>query len=146
MEEHNLQSGPFDPACAALVRKLANETRAKIVIHSSWRYTHSLKELKTLLSAYKVQGDQIIAALPEMSEERDGYIIVPPRGKEILLWLRAHPHVTHYVVLDDLDEIKPWVENHVLTQEEYGFTIIEYGKALAILNDLNNWNEPANNY
>ncbi len=66
----------------------------KIVISSSWRIGRTLEELKQLLPAFM---DEIIGKTPSSPDdpEEEG------RGYEILDWLKYHPEVTSYVVLDD---------------------------------------------
>jgi hypothetical protein len=37
------------------------------------------------------------------------------RGKEIDLWLKVHPEVESFVILDDEDDLEPYLNRHVRT-------------------------------
>ena len=65
-----------------------NETKAKIVLTSSWRYTRNAQELKKLLSEYGISTD----STPFIQNER---------GLEIKQYLSEHPDVEDFVIVDD---------------------------------------------
>lgn len=44
------------------------------------------------------------------------------RGDEITKWLRTHPEVTHYAILDDNYEFSDHLDHFVRTNEETGLT------------------------
>jgi HAD domain in Swiss Army Knife RNA repair proteins len=66
------------------------QTQAQIVLTSTWRYDPA-----GLFSA-KHWGIPFIDVTPDLPKE--------PRRNEILAWLRDHPEVTRYAVLDDEDD------------------------------------------
>lgn len=65
-----------------------NETMAKIVLTSSWRYTRNAQELRKLLSEYGISTD----STPFIQNER---------GLEIKQYLSEHPDVEDFVIIDD---------------------------------------------
>lgn len=65
-----------------------NETKAKIVLTSSWRYTRNAQELRKLLSEYGISTD----STPFIQNER---------GLEIKQYLSEHPDVEDFVIVDD---------------------------------------------
>ena len=72
------------------LRKVAAETKAKVVLISSWRYDPA-----GLFSA-KYHHIPFIGYVPDLPHR--------PRREEILRWLKSHPHVTRFAVLDDDDD------------------------------------------
>ncbi len=69
---------------------LLRQTRAKVVLSSTWRYDPA-----GLFSArhWRIPFIDVTPDLPKQ-----------PRSKEILTWLKAHPKVTRFVVIDDEDD------------------------------------------
>jgi len=76
--------------CWPRVRQLLNRTNASVVLSSTWRYDPA-----GIFSA-KRYGIPFIDITPDMPHE--------PRCKEILEWLRNHPEVSRYAVIDDEDD------------------------------------------
>ena len=70
--------------------RLLQRTKAKVVLSSTWRYDPA-----GLFSA-KHQGIPFIGFTPDMPRK--------PRRDEILAWLKDHPKVARYVVIDDDDD------------------------------------------
>lgn len=71
-----------------LLKKAVDETGAKVVLSSSWRYTRKAQDLKGLLLKYDIYAD----STP---------LINNIRGLEIKEWLSEHQDVEKYVILDD---------------------------------------------
>lgn len=71
-----------------LLKKAIDETGAKVVLSSSWRYTRNALYLKELLSHYGIYTD----STPFIQNER---------GLEIRQWLFDNPEVEEFVILDD---------------------------------------------
>jgi hypothetical protein len=88
----NPRSFPYviDDRLLARFRQLLERTGASVVLSSTWRYDPA-----GIFSA-KRYGVPFIDVTPDMPNE--------PRCKEILEWLRNHPEVTRYVVIDDEDD------------------------------------------
>ncbi len=71
-----------------LLKRAVDETKAKVVLTSSWRYTKKAKYLKDLLSNFEIYVD----STPFINHKR---------GLEIKKWLSDNPNVGDYVILDD---------------------------------------------
>ena len=78
----------IDVSKIVLLKKSLDETGAKIVLTSSWRYTRKAQELKQLLLSYGI----IVDCTPFIDNER---------GIEIKKWLQEHNDVQDFVILDD---------------------------------------------
>ena len=78
----------IDVSKIVLLKKSLDETGAKIVLTSSWRYTRKAQALKQLLLSYGI----IVDCTPFIDNER---------GIEIKKWLQEHNDVQDFVILDD---------------------------------------------
>ena len=73
-----------------LFKKLVARTRAKVVLVSDWRHDPAG------LFAARFHGVRYQDVTPEHPKS--------PRGDQIRAWLRKHPNVSRYVVIDDDDD------------------------------------------
>ena len=82
----------IDPAMAALVQRIVQNTGCEIVLSSSWRlFQNSRDEL-----------ERKICKFADITP-----ILHAPRGYEIKVWLTLHPEIEHYAILDDAESILP---------------------------------------
>ena len=72
-----------------LLKQAIDETGAKVVLSSSWRYTKNAEDLKELLLKYNIYVD----STPLLGSNK--------RGLEIMQWVQMHQDVENYVILDD---------------------------------------------
>jgi hypothetical protein len=79
-----------DPKLVARLHPVLERTGAQVVLTSTWRYDPA-----GLFSA-RHWGIPFIDTTPDLPKE--------PRRNEILAWLRDHPGVTRFAVLDDEDD------------------------------------------
>lgn len=78
----------IDPEMAFMVGKIILQTQCVLVISSSWRnWPDGLSEIKE-----KIYPD-IYGVTPNL---RSGF-----RGEEIESYIKDHPEITHYAILDD---------------------------------------------
>jgi len=70
--------------------RVVDQTSAKIILTSTWRYDPIGRY------AAKHYGIRYIGWTPDLAKK--------PRCQEIKQWLREHPHVSRYVVIDDEDD------------------------------------------
>jgi hypothetical protein len=88
----NPRKFPFmvDPVLLKRLQRLMELTGAAVVLSSSWRFDPA-----GIFSAkhYRIPFIDTIPDLPDQ-----------PRCEEILAWLRIHPKVERYIVLDDEDD------------------------------------------
>ena len=130
------KSNYFQPDCMQalheLVDGLAVGTRGRsdvaIVLTSSWRMLQfQIDMLNDALQHSNIR--EPVGATPLR-----GY---PTRSDEILSWLEQHPHVTSFVVLDDMDLSLPHKDSFtrfvVRTHEHKGLQKADVRQALEIL-------------
>lgn len=116
----NGQEGDIDPMCVERVLRICKETGAKVVISSDWRISWEGTLMR--LERMGLTRDIVIDKTPELiwtrmsmhdymlSEEDEGYEF--SRGKEIDLWLEAHPECTNFVIIDDRCDFTEEQEPH----------------------------------
>lgn len=109
---------------------IIDETGAKIVLSSDWRYGRSdtdmnsgFLELCNELHRYRIE---IFDYTPELMWSN--------RGKEIELYLEMHPGIKNYVILDDSKEVDPENPHFVKTEMKHGLTKELAERAIEILN------------
>lgn len=113
------------------LKTLMDKTGAKIVISSTWRFTHSINEFKYIFQLYGLKPS-IIDITPDHSRLgiREG--VGRTRGDEVNAWLNDHD-VDSYVILDDDNDFFP-SQNLVLTDDDYGLSDSDMLAAVEILN------------
>lgn len=89
----NGEEGDLDPICVERVKRICDETGAKVVISSDWK-----NQSGTIgrLGGVGLPKEYIIDKTPTISD-----FVKHTRGDEINLWLLDHPYFTNYVILDD---------------------------------------------
>lgn len=118
--------------------EIVKATGAKIILSSDWKdgwekYYRNRKpsHAKYLDNHLKKKGNLIIS--DKTPNTHNGYW----RGEEILTYLRLHPDITDYVILDDTFfedfSIKEIEEHLVLTNYKLGLTDGDVEKAIKIL-------------
>lgn len=97
----------LDPDAVRQVLLLARECKANIVISSTWRIQYTLPQLRSmLLDAGFLDVNRIIGVTPVGgTRTQSGLWMRVERGDEIQLWLKWHPEVRRYVVLDDANDM-----------------------------------------
>ncbi len=111
----------FDPACIDALRKIVNETGAKIVVSSSWRDLR-LEQLEKIWEFIPMPG-QLAGTTP---------IWILTKKGAIEHWLKHHPN-DRYVILDDADL---GLENQIITDPNTGLTEKDAEMAISILNKM----------
>lgn len=113
------------------LNKLCKETKAKIVISSSWRLferdEHTTE--KCLRNSGLLPEIDIIGATPYLSGEH--------RGQEIQKWLDDNHFNGQFIILDDDKDMDHLIEHLVWCDVYTGFGYQEYSKSLKLLNFTN---------
>ena len=110
----------FDWVAIELIKRVCDETNAKIVISSTWRKQHSIEDFKNYLKL------DIIDKTPTM---------MGGRGYEIQKWLADKENIEKYAIIDDDNDMLPeQMEFFVHTSHKEGFLYKDYCKLLKILN------------
>ena len=133
----------FDPNAVANLAEIIDKTGAEIVISSSWKFM-GLSVMQEMWKKRNLPGKIIDVTPNTVSDELlvnvdlDNMEIYNIRGQEIKEWLMLHgKDVSHYVILDDMDDILPEQEPHfVWTDPEVGITEENAEQAIMILNKL----------
>lgn len=119
-------SGPINETlcnvCTANFQFVLDQHKdAKIVLSTTWRTLYSLDWLKEKLASYHIDSSRVIDKTPKDRMNFNG------RGNEISWWLKEHPEVTHYVVIDDND----WGISEVHGEGRFVKTTWESGMTIA---------------
>ena len=133
-----------DPDAVILLNRLIKETGAVVVLSSTWRNGPQFPALK---EDFRKIGIDIFDRCPCWGlkgvtdwirvEDDNGhsYTTQIPRGEIVDAWLKEHPEVEGYVILDDSDVFTDEHRNHlVITDDEVGITEKDVLKAIDILN------------
>ena len=141
----------FHPHLVENLRRLINETGAKIVISSSWR--HSGEKVMKEMWAFRNLPGEVVGITPWFIDNDEETRSLPfkekaERGQEIEAYLNEHPEITNYVIIDDDDDTLPYQEPFFVKTSEnhdhedkvdygYGLTSKCTDKAIQILNKQN---------
>ena len=116
-------SADIDPCAVGYLNELLGEN-GRVVVSSTWRYTHNQEELEALLREHGFKG-KIIGATPDLQNTPGAR-----RGDEIEAWLQSYCQSQSlnskslpYVILDDCADFLPHQVQHVfLTDNKVGRT------------------------
>lgn len=84
----------INPEKVKLLAKIIAQTNAKIVLVSSWRELDTNNDMYRYLVSSLNQYNITILDKTAISPDYN-------RPKEISLWLKEHPYITNYIILDD---------------------------------------------
>ena len=105
----------FDHTALKLIRNICNAYDIKIVLSSCWR------NCKEFVDMPKALDLPIIDKTPQK--------LSSIRGEEIQMWLREHPEVTQYVIVDDDSDMLPTQRKRfVRTDRQEGLSFKNYRK------------------
>jgi len=99
-----------DPILVGRLNRLCSNVKDVIVVlSSSWKYAHRKKmiDINVLLEAQGYNGPKITEITPEIEDVE--------RGFEIEAWLKGHPEVDGFVILDDNDDMNPLMDHWIET-------------------------------
>ena len=116
------------------LNKLTEATKARIVVSSDWRYSHTDGELKNLLADHGVRNLACMETTFVMPGDLDSLEWWQPRCGEIQEYVRVD-NVTRFVILDDMEPLawSPLAQKLVLCNANEGFTDKRLEEALKIL-------------
>lgn len=122
----------IDSEKCKLVKRICDETGAKIVISSSWRKSNLEYTMKQFSKESFLLYDYVIDVTKRLSISGSASITIP-RGVEILEYIESHDSITNYVILDD--DMLLWQRNHfVHTSTHEGINEKNVEQAIKILN------------
>ncbi len=117
----------FDSDCIAAFKHVLDETKAEIVISSSWKSDMSLVEIQRMWKERNLPG-MPMDVTPTISRHR---------GDEIAAWLTLCPDPCRYVIIDDeqREQFNTDQLSHLVTTDGYdGLTMPLAEEAITILN------------
>lgn len=127
----------IDAIAVERLNRLVIASGAKIVISSSWRKQLDLSELREVLATHGLVGE-VVGQTPDGHEEPGmlaayGHLERLYRGHEIDFWLRDHPEVERFVILDDDSDMAMHSRRLVQTDPDEGLTDQHVDLAIATL-------------
>lgn len=127
----------IDRDTVARLNRLIAETHAKIVVSSSWRKLLDPPELHRVLVEHGLIAE-IIGETPDGHLDCEmlavyGHIDRVFRGHEIDLWLRRHPEVERFVILDDGSDMEMHTNRLVQTDWQEGLLDDHVDLAIRVL-------------
>lgn len=94
------------------LRYIIDKTGAKIVISSTWRMGNELHGMIEMWKERELPGE-VVGITPNFMLK---YKTTLCRGKEIDAYLKEHPEIDNYVIIDDDCDMEPHqLENFVMT-------------------------------
>lgn len=121
-----------------LIKRIVDETDAKIIISSSWRADTVENTISRIFSQTKHNNiitwfiNHLYDVTPGISDEQ---YKGAGRGGEIQTYLNHHPEFDNYVIIDDdSDMLDTQLYHFVQTNFEDGITETEANRAIKILN------------
>lgn len=124
----------IDSEKCKLVKRICDETGAKIVISSSWRKSNLEYTMKQFSKESFLLYDYVIDVTKRLSISGSASITIP-RGVEILEYIESHDSITNYVILDDDIDMLLWQRNHFVHTSTYeGINEKNVEQAIKILN------------
>lgn len=145
--DHDQFGSQFHKHLVENLRRVIDETGAKIVISSTWRYS-GLQNMKDMWEFRNLPGE-VIDITPDcndlFNEGSFEFLDRIERGHEVEYWLDEHPEVERYVIFDDDNDFLPHQRgNFVRTANNinhpdcvdigYGLTSECANRAIRILN------------
>lgn len=94
------------------LKRIIDVTGAKIVISSTWRMGNGLEGMIEMWKLRNLPGE-VVGITPNLFVNFNTTLC---RGKEIDAYLKDHPEVSNYVIIDDDSDMEPHqLENFVMT-------------------------------
>ncbi|GFZ33107.1 hypothetical protein CSC2_36330 [Clostridium zeae] len=142
--EREISEGKFiDTEKVLMLSKLINETDAKIVLHSGWRFwfDDNMNPLRYesiyFTEILKAHNLFIYDKTPDLTTEeiRKTKKFSLVKAREILLWLNKNDNIEEYLIVDDLDLNNQEIEVHqIKTDATVGLTNENVVEAIKLLN------------
>lgn len=119
----------YKPAVINLEYLLNKIPELKIVISSSWRHK-GIDEVRNMLKESGIDPRKIIdiTGNEQSEDERDH------RGFQVECWLKKHPEVKNFAILDDQSDFVPLKNKLVKTNSYEGLTQRKVEELIDILN------------
>jgi hypothetical protein len=120
------EAGALDPVAVARLEQVLVRTGAVIVVSSTWRLLSTEDGLLDYLHRRGAPSAKIIGVTPQLT----GY-----RGEEIRAYLKEHPDVTRFAIVDDDADMEPYYHKLVKTTWAEGMLDEHVEKLVTMLNE-----------
>lgn len=122
------------PLAMAHLKLIVEYYNGQVVVTSTWRHNHSLRQLKVLFEDNGLPGEHVVGVTPSLIYENSGKMT---RGDEIRRWVRDNlnpEEIPRYVILDSMDEgLSQFGERFIHCDPRVGFADKEKVKKVARL-------------
>jgi len=112
----------WEPGLVKILKRIIAETKAKVVISSTWRRTEYYRNI--IKNDMKID---FIDVTPKLWKKR---------GVEIQTWLDENPGVEKFIILDDDSDMVHLMPHLLQTDGEFGLTNEIADEAIKKLNNL----------
>lgn len=120
----------FDPVASSNLQYILEELPdVQVVVSSTWRKYKNLAALQKIFEINNILADRMIGTTPVTEE---GY-----RGKEIESYLKDHPEITNFVIIDDDSDMQPYMHMLVQTNASNGLTFTDAERVMELLGGKN---------
>ncbi len=127
--------GAFDPAAVARLNRMVFQSRAKIVVTSSWRALYTPDRLQALLTGHGFIGE-VIGVTPTFLARSPSAARGHARSSEISAWMTDHPvRGRDIVILDSHDDLLLLAHRLVRVCGDEGLQDEHVERALTLLGD-----------
>ncbi len=131
---NSFQSELVDPECVGVLSAIIEETNAKVVATSASRYAFLEGKVDYLESAFYCDYAKTLQSYGIVVDD-----ILPCINKdkevEIQAYLKAHPDISEYLVLDDDYFYSTLLGHEIYIDFERGLSVFDFQPAIDILND-----------
>lgn len=94
----------------------------QVVISSTWRKYKTIHAIQKMFETNHILPDRIVGMTPVLES---GY-----RGDEIHAYLKDHPEITDFVIIDDDSDMEPYMGRLVRTDSRNGLTFRDAEKVI----------------
>jgi len=125
--------------CVSAFNYLLEQTDADVVVSSTWRVLRSIEELRLILETAGFKyPERIIGVTPIAYKDRKklNILLGVRRGREIEAWLKEHPKVKNFVILDDDTDMEPFMDRLIKINSDKGLTLRNVKKVLKLLGEF----------
>jgi len=118
----------FDPSSVDLLNQILKETKAEIVVSSTWRYSRNQELLQILFDQVNIKGT-VLDKTPDLGLNKT-------RGEEIQKWLdNTTLNIESYVIIDDdFDMLVSQKPNFINVSADCGISEQNVQEVIKILN------------
>lgn len=118
----------LDTVAVARLEQLLVRTGAVIVVSSTWRILNTVEQILDFLHRRGAPSAKIIGTTPHLT----GY-----RGGEIRAYLKEHPEITRFAIVDDDSDMEPYYHKLVKTNKDEGMLDGDVELLVTMLNGTN---------